>query len=59
VTTQDQARFEEWLEHWATPEERALPYEKQLEAHICYLAGLNGTFEILERMEITKDDLPN
>lgn len=39
MTSQDQATFDQWIEQCATAEERALPYEKQLEAHILWLSG--------------------
>lgn len=50
MTTHDQACFEWWYENAATAAERELPYEKQVEAHIYWLSGLNGIHELLERM---------
>ena len=37
----DQAVFDQWLEQHATEEERRLPFQKQLEHHILWLAGSN------------------
>ena len=40
MTSQEQAVFDQWLECYATDEEKVLPYEKQLECHIYWLSGI-------------------
>lgn len=54
MTTHDQACFDQWLDNYATEEEKALPFEKQLEIHICWLSS--GGIIDLEDMIITEQD---
>jgi len=42
MSSYDQAKFDQWYEQFATDEERELPYDKQIEAHLLWLCGLNG-----------------
>ncbi len=39
MTSKDVAVFDQWLECYATDEERAMPYERQVECHVLWLAG--------------------
>lgn len=39
MSPEDLAAFEDWLEKYATYEERELPYEKQVEHYIMWRSG--------------------
>lgn len=39
MSPKEQAVFDNWLENYATEDERTLPYDKQVEAHIFWLTG--------------------
>jgi len=39
MNQEERAVFESWLENYATEEERALPFDEQLKAHILWLIG--------------------
>ena len=47
---EDLARFEMWLEQYATDEERKLPYDDQMKMHILWLSGNTNDMTILEQI---------
>ena len=50
MSPEEQADFEYWLEKFATPEEKALPFEQQVECHVLWLVGESASSYDLENM---------
>jgi len=54
LSKKDEAAFRRWLAQHATADERLLPYEEQLKAHIQWLLAVQN-----ELREIPPEELPS